>query len=134
MNVLLRVKLRRPAGLVVDAHQQLADQPGGDQLRAHQHQHHAGQQQRAPADGVAHQLVQQQPQQDQHARRGQPQPQPAEGVQRALAVAHEEHDQDQIQDDAEGAVDAVLGHAARARVVAHRHLGDARARLLASEG
>src|SRR5438477_317858 len=71
-------------------------------------------------------LLVREPREDQEADRAEREPHGAERLQRPVQEAHQELDPQEIEQHAEGAVDAVLRHAAGARMVAHRYLDDVR--------
>src|SRR4051812_23415816 len=117
--------LRPPLRLVVDAREQLSNYPRGDELHADQHQQHAEEKEGAAADVAAeHDLLRRQPGEDQESDAAEREAEATEGLQRSVQEAHRELDPQKVEQHPERAVDAVLRHAARARVVAHRHFDD----------
>ena len=115
---------------MVDADQDLAQQAHGDQLHAHQGQHHAEQQERATADVFAEkQFLDNEDTQRQQAGQEQGNAGSAEGVHRTVQKTQQKLHPEQVENHAQGAVDAVLGLAVHAGVVGNRHFDDLGAEL-----
>ena len=112
--------------LVVGADRDLAEQPDADELEPDQHTERREDEERVARDIVAGEVLHQDRQrQGEQAGEERGDADLAEDLDRPRGIADEELDVDQVEDDRDDALEAVLAAAGDARAVAHWHLRDA---------
>ena len=112
------------------ARDHLADQPKREELHADHQQQDAEHQQRPVPDRMAERFQNGQVDEDRRPEHAEDQPEPTEQMQRAVAVAADERDRQQIEEAAQVTLHPVTRAAVFARAVVDRQLGDAEAAVV----